>query len=103
MKSITSEEYEENRNEIDRKIEFVNSQIEAIEDVDESFYITAKSIIAVSKNAKKLFLSSEVDERKALLQNVLLNLTWNGTKLHYEYKKPFDIIAEFNKHPIWGG
>jgi len=86
LKGITSVEYEDNRNEIKQKISFINNQIEAIEDVDESFYITAKSIIAVSKNAKNLFLSSEVDERKVLLQNVLFNITWiwNCTKPHYE-------------------
>jgi len=37
------------------------------------------------------------------LNNVLLNLTWNGEKLHYTYKKPFDLIVEFNESPSWGG
>jgi len=101
--SITDKEYEENRQQILKNIELVNRQIEAIEQVDESFYITAKSVLAISRKAKELFLSSEVDERKALLNNVLLNLTWNGEKLSYSYKKPFDIIAEFNESPIWGG
>jgi len=57
----------------------------------------------VSRKAKELFLNSEVDERKVLLNNVLLNLIWNGEKLDYNYQKPFNIIAEFNGSPVWGG
>jgi len=40
--SITDKEYEDNRQRILQDIELTNRQIEAIESVDESFYITAK-------------------------------------------------------------
>lgn len=56
MTSITNEEYEEYRQTIITKIRAINKQIEAVESVDESFYITAKTILAVSKKAKELFL-----------------------------------------------
>ncbi|MEK7069437.1 MAG: hypothetical protein AAB822_00545 [Patescibacteria group bacterium] len=48
----------------------------------------------------KLFESSEVLEKRAMLNFLLQNCVANGKKLEFDLRSPFDHILTFAKQPI---
>ena len=64
--------------------------------------MTAEYILQLAKHSSDLFRCSEYEERRLLIKTVLLNVTWNGVSLCYDYKEPFNILAEMNESPVWG-
>ena len=99
---ITKEFYEEKLKQYDKELARVNDKLASIEKVDKDFYTTAGYIIELAKHSAALFKRSEPEERKLLIQTVLLNVRWNGKKLLYDYAEPFNLLAEMNESPIWG-
>ncbi|MBP8707992.1 MAG: hypothetical protein KBH94_04665 [Caldisericia bacterium] len=37
-----------------------------------------------------------------MIKTVLLNITWDGENLHYDYNSPFDLIVKLNESTDWG-
>lgn len=60
---------------------------------DESYYITVNTVLNLAQKAYEIFESSELQEKRQLLNFLLQNCTLDGKTLHYELKKPFDLIA----------
>ena len=81
----------------------IDEKIKRVEKVESSFYVTAGYIIELTKNSSKLFEVSKEEERRLLIKTVLLNITWDGEKLYYDYNSPFDLIVELNESTDWGG
>lgn len=52
------------------------------------------SVIELAKNAYNLFKSSDMEERRQLINFISANLTLEGRNLHFTYRKLFDIIAK---------
>ena len=101
--SITREFYEEKLKQYDLELNRVDAQLTRIEKVDKAFYLTAGYIIQLAKHSSELFKRSEPEERRLLIKTVLLNITWDGKKLHYDYLSPFNLLVEMNERPVWGG
>jgi site-specific DNA recombinase len=72
-------------------------------DGDKRFVISASKILAVASNASELFLaeSTNLSQRRQLLQFVLSNLKLEGDKLLFNLKAPFDAIAECSENNSW--
>lgn len=86
----------------DLELDRIKDKLSKVEKVDKDFYLTAGSIIALAKHGAELFKRSEPEERRLLIQTVLLNVKWNGQKLLYDYAEPFNLLVEMNDRPIWG-
>ncbi len=75
-------------------------QIEDHTNADEKYYITASNVLNLAKNALKLFESSELDEKRALLNYLLQNSVAEGKKLTFELRSPFNTILALSNQPI---
>lgn len=91
--------------------EFKSRQMEIIDEVkrhekaDHSFYITANMILNLASRSKEIFESSEVDEKRQLLNLVFQNLKLDGKKLLTHLHEPFNLMLNFKDRPTnwrWG-
>jgi len=70
---------------------------------DEAFYITANTVLNLASRARELFESSEVDEKRQLLNFVFQNLVLDGEKLAHTLREPFSLIMNMKTCPNgWG-
>ena len=77
----------------------INLLLEEHTDADESYIIAASTVLNLAKRALKLFESSEVAEKRALLNFLLQNSTVDGKKPSYALRSPFDTILIWAKRP----
>ena len=94
---ITKEMFNEKLKEIKENQATVLEKIQRYTNADEKFYLTANTLLSLAKRAKELFVSSEVEEKRQLLNFLLQNLVLDGKNLKFELKTPFDRVLEANK------
>jgi len=61
---------------------------------DESFHVTANMVFSLAKRARQIFESSEVEEKRQLLNFVFQNLELKDKKLSTHYREPFKMIKD---------
>ena len=70
---------------------------------DETFHITATTVLNLASRVRQLFESSEVEEKRQLLNFVVQNLRLEGEKLVYTLREPFSMIMKARECPSgWG-
>ena len=84
-------EYKENQAEL-------NEEMQRYTDADENYYITANIVLNLAKKAYEIFQSSEVEEKRQLLNFLLQNLQLKGEKLMFKMKTPFDTVFQASKY-----
>lgn len=101
--SITDSVYDKFFNHLQEQQADVDTRLSALQNAQDNYYITANYILELSKRAYKLFLSSEMQERRQLLNLVFQNLTIDGKKVRIQAQKPFDTIFKYANSLSWGG
>ena len=76
-------------------------QIEDHTRADEDFYITAPKILDLANKALEIFKSSEVNEKRALINLLLQNPLLSGRKLLFSLRSPFYMIAKCGQIENW--
>ncbi len=85
--------------------EYKTRQKEIIEEMkrhetaNENFYVTANIVMNLAANARKIFESSEVDEKRQLLNLVFQNLKLEGKKVLTEIREPFSTMIGYREDP----
>ena len=97
--SITKTDYDKKLKELKEKQYDVGIQLEDHTRADESYHITASTVLHLAKNALDLFKSSEVHEKRALLNYLLQNSVVDGKILSYDLRFPFNHILDLTKQP----
>ena len=97
--SITKDFYDNKLKEMKQKQYDINIQLENHTRADENYYITASTVLNLAKNALSLFESSEVLEKRAMLNFILQNCVASGKKLEFDLRSPFEHILTFAKQP----
>lgn len=97
--SITKDDYDKKLKDLKERQHDINIQLEDHTKADENYYITAGTVLNLAKNALSLFESSEVSEKRTLLNYLLQNSTTNGKKLVFDLRTPFNHILTFAKRP----
>jgi len=77
------------------------SKIEDHTKADEDFYITAPKILNLANRALEIFESSEVKEKRALINLLLQNPLLSGQKLLFSLRSPFYVIAKCGQTKNW--
>ena len=95
--SITKDEYDKKLKELKERQHDINLQTEDHTKADESYYITAGRVLSLAKNAKNLFESSEIPEKRAILNFLLQNFIVNGKNPHFTLRVPFLQILQTSK------
>ena len=67
-------------------------KMQTVSDDDEDYHITLNTILSLAKRAQSIFESSEVMEKRQLLNFVLQNCELNEKNLEYKLKAPFDTV-----------
>lgn len=98
--SITKDIYDNKLKEMKEKQYDINIQIDDHTKADENYYITASTVLNLAKNALNLFESSEVLEKRAMLNFLLQNCVANEKKLEFDLRSPFNHILAFANQPI---
>jgi len=83
-------EYKERQQEI-------NDKLQTLDVADEDYYITVNTVLSLAQRALEIFESSEVSEKRQLLNFLLRNLELRGKKLEYKLKAPFDTVLKANE------
>ena len=100
---ITKDMYEAKLKQYDTELNSIEDKLKSVDETDKDFYVTAEYILQLTKHSSELFRCSEHEERRLLINTVLLNVTWDGVSLCYDYQEPFNLLAEMNESPVWGG
>ena len=94
---------------LDRVKDYKARQVEIAEQMvrhekaDQNFYITANMVMNLAARAREIFESSEVDEKRQLLNFVFQNLKLDGKKLSIDNCEPFTTLVDYKKCPKgWG-
>jgi hypothetical protein len=95
------ERYEKKRKEYRVKQKEINNKIEKLQFADEEYYLSSEYLLKLAQNAGKLFESSEVHEKRQLLNLTLQNLTLSGKKVRFYWKNTFDKIAFYTSRQTW--
>jgi site-specific DNA recombinase len=77
----------------------ITSKMQKHVKADEAFYITAHTILSLASRARDLFESSEVEEKRQLLNFVFQNLTLEREKLAHTVREPFSLIMNMKACP----
>ena len=64
--------------------------------------MTTEYILQLAQQSSELFKRSEHEERRLLIKTVLLDVTWDGATLCYDYQEPFNLLVEMNESTVWG-
>ena len=63
---------------------------------DEKYYITANMVLNLAQKVLEVFESSEVNEKRQILNYLLQNCKLDGKNLSFELKTPFDTVLQAN-------
>lgn len=97
---ITQDVYDRKEKELRYKQHDVSLQLENLVDADQSYHITAKTVLSLAQRAEQIFDSSEIPEKRQLLEFVLQNPEVKGKNLEFTIRKPFDLMAKVKGSPI---
>ena len=85
--------------------EFKKRQAEILEEMkrhevaDENFHVTANLVLKLASRARELFESSEVDEKRQLLNFVFQNLQLRDLSLSVQVCEPFNMMMDYKSCP----
>ena len=85
--------------------EFKTRQAEILEEMkrhevaDENFHVTANLVLKLASRARELFESSEVDEKRQLLNCMFQNLQLKDATLSVQVCEPFNMMMDYKKCP----
>jgi len=93
--------YDKKLKEYKEKQQDLFIQMEEHSKADEDFYLTASKVLDLASRALEIFESSEVTEKRTLLNFLLQNPVLSGRNLLFKLKSPFDVIAQCGKTQDW--
>ena len=92
--SITQDTYDKKVNEYKEKQYDINIRMGEYTRADENFLIASSMVFSLASRALEIFESSEVNEKRQLLNFLLQNCRLSGKKLSFELRSPFQEIYE---------
>ncbi len=100
-KSITQDKYDEKVYEFKNRQDEIAIELGALKEGDNNFHNSITGLIALLNRASELFRSSDIDQKRRLMSFLFTNLEISGSKLVYDLKKPFDVLAKLPECSKW--
>jgi site-specific DNA recombinase len=100
---ITEEQYDAKLKEFKTKQHELSFKMKRYEKADELFYNTANKVLSLAQRSRDLFESSEIPEKRQLINFVFQNLKLDGKTVQYKLKTPFLRVLEANSSNVWSG
>ena len=101
--SITKESYEEKLQELKHKQLKLGVEIDLYTKADKDYLLTVSKVLSLATRVKTIFESSEIHEKRALLNYLIQNPTLNGKKLYFSIASPFNLVLDLASKPTWLG
>jgi site-specific DNA recombinase len=98
--AVTQPDYETKLEQLNTKQQLINVDRGSYTEADYKYHVTAKYILELAKRAGELFERSNDEEKNQLLKLVLSNVTFDGKKLDFTIRKPFDTIMKVEGSPV---
>lgn len=70
---------------------------------EQDFYLSLKDIVEIAQEAEYIFKSSQIEQKRRLLNLIFANLQIKDKKLEFTYTKPFCDFAKGFSYKLWGG
>ena len=100
---ITKEIYKAKNRDMKTQKMSIDQKLSSLDAASEEYYDSGVRIMELVRNASKIFQSSEMEEKRQLLQFVLQNLELHDRQLRWKYKKPYDSMASYKNDSTWLG
>lgn len=68
---------------------------------NKDYLLTLSKVLILATRVKIIFESSEIHEKRALLNYLIQNPTVNGKKLYFTIASPFNLVLELSSNPTW--
>lgn len=101
--SITVEEYDRIRSKVQSIKDEYMGKLNGLNKANEEYYFEAALLLELASRSYELFMGSEPEEKREIIQLTLQNLRMKDGKLLYEWQKPFDRIFVSAESLTWGG
>lgn len=101
--SITEQEYDAKAAELKSSHIELRIQIEQHQEGQDEFQTTLENLINIATQSYKIYTSSNVEQKRALVSFVFSNLHMRGKKLEYSMRSPFDLMMNHADCPSWLG
>tara|TARA_Y100000310_G_scaffold288684_2_gene314557 strand:- start:4542 stop:6038 length:1497 start_codon:yes stop_codon:yes gene_type:complete len=101
--SITQADYDRKHKKLIEQRQNVEVQLEELGLADESYHITANTVLNLAKRASEIFESSEVAQKQQILKLILQNPVVKEKRLEYSLRSPFNTIFEYKRSPLLRG
>jgi DNA invertase Pin-like site-specific DNA recombinase len=95
--SITKDFFSSKLKDLKEEQAEIREKIKQYDNADEKFYITANTILNLSRMALEVFKCSEPAQKRQLANFVFQNCRLNDKKLEFMLRKPFDTIIDISK------
>ena len=99
--SITKDEHDKKLQQLKDQQYLISVELDEYTKADHQYHIHVSTVINLSRNIKEIFESSELLEKRAILNYLLQNPTVSGKTLHYTLRNPFNTVLELANCPIW--
>ena len=95
-----SEEIYQTRNEKNEKQKLeIQMRLDEYQGIDKKNLITAKEVLDLASRAYEIFQSSDIKEKRQLLNMIYQNCRLSGKNPLFELRAPFDAIIECANQP----
>ena len=75
----------------------LSDEMERHRQANQNYIEDGSRLLDLANKAAELFEKQPASEKRKLLRFVLSGCTWKNGQLGFEYRKPFDLIAEFER------
>ena len=72
-------------------------QIERHQQANQNYIEDGTRLLDLANRAAEIFERQPATEKRKLLRFVVAQCSWKDGQLEFEYRKPFDLIAEFEQ------
>ena len=103
---ITKEEYDKKFKEFKDKQYQLQVKLKRYDNGNKNYYLVAEQVLSMAQRALEIFESSEIEEKRGMLQFVFQNLELKEKNLLYKLKEPFKTVQIAGATPFgatWGG
>lgn len=98
---ITRDEYESKKRELkDRQYE-IDDLMRVYDEADDDFSTKLANLVSLASGSLGKFRSSNIAEKREIMNFVFQNLRLNGKKLEYTMRSPFNLFQECTKMEEW--
>lgn len=98
---IIKEEYQEITTELEVERQNLTTRLQHLQKDDKEFSKNISTIFEIASKSYEIFKSSELDEKRRIINILFPNLEMNQEKLVFTIRKPLDAMLNLGERPTW--